>query len=145
MQRTNSEILFPAGEEYTLSSGGTVTVKPWSIETLKIILQRLPKLVDAMRTEDEQAPLVTLFPRAIEELEVMIAVTLGWTQAELAARCTAGDVLGLADLTWQVCVEREALAEKLGRLMVQLLGGIGARQPQTPQTPKTPSPKRSTS
>ena len=130
-----SEDLFPPKSSYTLRNGEVVRVEPWSIETLDIMLRRIPKVAESVMDGDPTQKVTALLPTALDEIKFMVAHTVGWSEDELKANCTADDLLGLATVVWEVCLQ--GTAEKALGLVGQMKTIFG--QPSASSSSSKPS------
>lgn len=106
-EKSDSEILFPAGEPYTLACGKTVHVKKWGIETIGLVAQRIPALMNVASEMEDKAEdaMAALFPRAVEEVAWLIAQSVPeLTEEQVKNDLPADDVLGLSLAVYDNCM-----------------------------------------
>lgn len=145
--RDSRAVLFPGAREVKLLDGTLVQVRPWSIETLCEISQRLPetlqRIIESATSDSE--PAAALIPAASSELVYIVARSTGW-DANAVQQWAAVDLLTVSLTVFEVCLEPIAakigsLGKKLGGMVPQALMAIPIRM----ATPAPTSPEPSTS
>ena len=103
---SDSEVLFPAGEPYTLSGGKVVFIMPWSIETIGLVAQRLPALIERVQTMDPDGDAIkNVMPQALDEIEWLIHRSVpDLADVPIATGLPADDVLGLSLAVYDQCM-----------------------------------------
>ena len=127
-----NETLFPAGTEYKLLGGKTVRVKPWSIETIGLVSQRIPELIEKAAVLNPEQNIVDLIPEAADELAWLIAVSIPELTEEQVMELPADDVLGLTLVVYDTCVEGPlGKIAGLTRRVTQMMTVAGQKMPSS--------------
>lgn len=115
--KTDGEIMFPAGASYKLRSGDTVHVMPWSVKMIQKVSQRMPDLIERAAKVEKEQQWSELVPEAVGEVAWLIDQSVAEFKDGDAAELLADDFLGLT-----IKVYDECLAGPLAKI-----GALGAR------------------
>lgn len=143
-----NETLFPMGQKVTLSNGDIVEVKPWSIRLFGEMAQRIPNTIAAALPDDDDATLSNadvsaLFVSLTDEVVAMVAQTIGLTEEEVHEKMLFDDLLRVATVVWDVCIQGPML--KIGGLMGRVMGTPVAMSASLKMPSKTPTQPPSSS
>ena len=127
------EVLFPY-EDVELGCGKKVTVRQWDIDTGAILTPRVVNLLERLRAEGIAGTieLDELVRVAKDECLEIVAVTIGWSVADLKARATWDDFLAIL----QVVIDQSLVRKDGGGALpkvVELVGALNAMTGTSPQ------------
>lgn len=128
------EVLFPAKQVQVLS-GKYVTVRPWGMETGRLVSPRVAELIEDLKGNYSVKGVASLVRDKQTEVYEIIRETLGWTDEQMAGLAYE-DLFTLAQAVIDVCILRgEDQGGALGKLL-SLAGWTPAPAP----APKTSDP-----
>lgn len=134
--------LYPRKREVRLTSGHHVTIEPWGIEAGMSLLPTLVEMMEGLGGDLSDQSVAKLILENRPGAVLVIARTLGWTEAEVDERLSLEDLFTVGQAILEVCVitpTGDGLLGKLLRLARAVKGG------PTPTTPETPSAAPSSS
>lgn len=160
VEAAEHEILFPFQEVMLFGPGGepgeSVLVRCWDQDTGVLATPHVVDLANAIAAKLGKSPKLEEIVRAAKpELERLLLVTLGWSQAEYRQKVhTYEEFLLLVDAMWTTCLERPGggafpLIERLiGILEGVVVAAVGRARNASPRPrpstdlsePVTPSP-----
>jgi hypothetical protein len=125
---TDEQILFPA-RQYTLLGGTIVTIKPWGLETGKLLVPRVAKLVEMLQGDYSQASITKVVLETQDEVSEIIRMTLGWDQDQMKAELAYEDLFTLAQAVIDVCIVRFDAEGKPAGALGKLLALAATNRP----------------
>ena len=101
--------MFPAGESYELSCGKKVHIHAWSLETIALVAQRFPDMIERVQKMSKEDPdgnaVEKIMPQAIDEVVWCLHASIPeLDDVDIAKELPADDVLGLTLAVYDKCM-----------------------------------------
>lgn len=96
--------LFPA-KAYRLTGGRLVVVRPWGMETGRLLSPRVAALMEELHGDYSAKGIAKLIRKAQDEVFEIVRLTLGWTREQMN-ELAFEDLFTLAQAVIEVCLLR---------------------------------------